>query len=753
MNHRLQTRRLRAAVLAAALGAFAVASFAQDPLRNARPDFSTDAEREAFVSAMRERSRIARSNAWERAAKEGWTTRGVTPDGRVTELQEIADGMPVYLITENVNAAISTAANLIRDTSPFNVNGNGFVAGVWDGGAARSTHQEVSGRVSIPDGSAVIDHATHVAGTMIASGRVAAALGMAPRGRVDSYDWNSDTAEMASRGMATSGQAGRLPLSNHSYGTISGWDFGDWSGTSGWHWWGLWGSRESDNFGQYDSEARAWDQIVAGAPYYLPFKSAGNDRNDDAPAPGTTFFYINGSWLSKSYDASTDPFSDGWDNGGYDTIPTEGVAKNVMTVGAVNDAVSGGSRSIANATMSAFSGWGPADDGRIKPDIVANGVSLYSSVGTGDADYANYSGTSMSTPNASGSALLLVEYFVQRSGGTYPRASTLKALILHTADDLGNAGPDYRFGWGLMNARAAAGVISNHFANPGIPLISEPFITSSQAGRTNLVRWDGTSPIRATLCWTDPAGSARTAVDDARTQLVNDLDLRIVGPTGITNFPYILNRTNPAALATTGDNDVDNVEQVYIASPPAAGTYQIIVEREGPLTGLTQHFSLVLSGVVSNIVPTVSLLVTGTPSAIGIVGPGYGLTNIASGAVTSGFALTPAIVASASSLVTYAATGWTGRGSVPASGVGTNTGAFTLLSPSTLIWHWVATDMVLSNRIVTTTETISARDTLAARDGFIVRPPSTATLNAGRSVRLQSGFRAESGAVLRVRSP
>jgi hypothetical protein len=171
---------------------------------------------------------------------------------------------------------------------------------------------------------------------------------------------------------------GRLPLSNHSYGSITGWDEGDWSGTYGVHWFGAWGSREADTFGLYNSTARSWDQLCAAAPYFLPFKSAGNDRNDNAPANGTTFYYYNGSWQSKTYDSATDPYSDGWDNGGYDTISTYGVAKNIMTVGSVADAVSGGNRSLGHAAMSSFSAWGPADDGRIKPDVVANGeVALF----------------------------------------------------------------------------------------------------------------------------------------------------------------------------------------------------------------------------------------------------------------------------------------------------------------------------------------------------------------------------------------
>ena len=108
------------------------------------------------------------------------------------------------------------------------------------------------------------------------------------------------------------------------------------------------------------------------------------------------------------------------------------VAKNVITVGAVNDAVSGGQRDPAAASMSSFSGWGPVDDGRVKPDLVANGVGLYSTDSGNDNDYRTMSGTSMASPNAAGTAALLVDLYRDRSGGSFPLAASLKALLIHS---------------------------------------------------------------------------------------------------------------------------------------------------------------------------------------------------------------------------------------------------------------------------------------------------------------------------------
>jgi uncharacterized repeat protein (TIGR02543 family) len=579
------------------VAAWAVVAAAHNlPAQNATPaadwNLQSAASRSARVQQLRADAVSSRDLAWRRAAAEGWSPKGAGP-GFEYELQYIRGDRPYIYHTMNVNAAVSTAANLVRNTVPYSVNGAGRTVGVWDGGSIRTTHQELTGRVTSMDGAAVIDHATHVGGTIGAAGVVASALGMAPSVQIASYDWNSDASEMTSRAMATAGEAGKIQLSNHSYGYLTGWDTSD--GT--YRWYGTWGEREDAAFGQYDSTAHDWDTLCYNAPFYLPCKAAGNDRNDVAPPTGTVFrYYSKRRWVTKTYDPTTDPYSDGYDNGGFDTIDATGSAKNILTVGAVNDAVSGGVRSTAAATMSTFSCWGPTDDGRVKPDVVGNGVSLYSSVGTSDTSYDTYSGTSMATPNICGSAALLTDYYGRLFPGQFMRASSLKGLIIHTADDLGNAGPDYKFGWGLVNMKAAADLLKSHLDVPSALHLAELALTAATTSRTNAFTWDGSSAIRATLCWTDPAGTALSGLDNRTKALVNDLDLRIIGPTGQIYLPYVLAPLTPSVAATTGDNSVDNVEQVYVASPGTPGTYRAVISLHGSLTGSSQSYSVILSG-------------------------------------------------------------------------------------------------------------------------------------------------------------
>jgi subtilisin family serine protease len=138
-------------------------------------------------------------------------------------------------------------------------------------------------------------------------------------------------------------------------------------------------------------------------------------------------------------------------------------------VGAVNPLPYGPANS-KDISVASFSSWGPTDDGRIKPDIVGDGVDVLSTGNANPASYITLSGTSMSAPNITGSLYLLQEYYSQKNGGAFMRAATLKGLACHTAFDAGNAGPDYIYGWGLLDMNKAAGAITD---NGTLSLIKE----------------------------------------------------------------------------------------------------------------------------------------------------------------------------------------------------------------------------------------------------------------------------------------
>ncbi|RYZ95504.1 MAG: T9SS type A sorting domain-containing protein, partial [Sphingobacteriaceae bacterium] len=274
-------------------------------------------------------------------------------------------------------------------------------------------------------------------------------------------------------------------------------------------------------------------------------------------------------------------------------ISTTGNAKNIITVGSINR-VTAPNINRENVQISSFSSWGPTDDGRIKPDLVGMGDRVYSTI-TGGRYSGSYSGTSMATPNVAGSLLLLQEYYAQRHHDTLMRSATLKGLACHTALDAGNIGPDYIYGWGLLDMHKAAQTITNDGINS---YINEDNLVQGQA-RTYTVTATGNEQLSALIAWTDPEGTPAKdgTINDRTPKLVNDLDVRITNDGGTSYTPWVLNPANPAAAATTGDNIRDNIEQVYVPNTVAGAKYTITVSHKGALRGGgLQNYSLILTG-------------------------------------------------------------------------------------------------------------------------------------------------------------
>ncbi|MBN2357301.1 S8 family serine peptidase [candidate division KSB1 bacterium] len=537
-----------------------------------------------------------RALALEAAQKNGWPVRVQTSEGAVMELQGIAAGRPVYYMTNNLLSAKTQYTDKVWPGGPLGLqlDGSGQKLGIWDDGAVRADHYEFGGRVRQSDGNTDFsDHATHVAGTMLASGLNLGARGMAHHAELDAYDWNYDLAEMAAAA------ANGLAISNHSYGGVAGWTY-DYMNDRMWVWFGdpAISATEDYKFGYYDASARLVDELLYEAPEYLMVKSAGNDRADTGPSAGTGYWiFSDGKWIRSDLPRDADGGGDG-----FDTVHGVSVAKNVLTVGAV-EPLKYGYHDMADVQMTTFSSWGPTDDGRIKPDVVADGSFLLSPIAETIDAYDRYSGTSMAAPGISGSAALLQQHYLDLNNYKSMLASTLKALIIHTAFEAGNtAGPDYKFGWGLMNTAAAVALITEDSFAPAQRRIHEITLQNGATHEFQLTAEDMRT-FKVTICWTDPAGSERPPQLDAPDNvLVNDVDVRVKGPiegANNTYYPWVLNRTNPDAEAQFGDNNADNVEQVYVPNP-TAGTYVVEISHKGTLAGGMQMVSVIVSGHIDS---------------------------------------------------------------------------------------------------------------------------------------------------------
>ncbi|WP_408025054.1 S8 family serine peptidase, partial [Tenacibaculum sediminilitoris] len=511
------------------------------------------------------------------AKKNGWKTQIQNKDGSFMELQRVVDGKPIYYTTFNVDAAKSTRTNHLNSGGSLGLNlmGQGMTAYVWDAGIARASHQEYDGaggsnRFSVFDGSSSLHyHAAHVIGTIMASGVKADAKGMAPHSKVKGSDWNSDKPE------ATAAAANGMLISNHSYG----YPFrDDQSGQV---------QLPQYFFGGYINESRNWDEIMFNAPNYLMVVAAGNDGNDNT--------------------ANNDP------TGGYgwDKLTGHATAKNNLVVANALDANIDANGNLVSVSINSTSSEGPTDDFRIKPDITGNGTGVYSTYSNSDTAYNSITGTSMASPNVTGSLLLLQQHYKNLNSGNVMRAATLKGIALHTADDAGASGPDAVFGWGLLNAKRAAQAITK---KGNESKIEELTLTSGQT-YTITVDSDGTSPLLASISWTDRPGTANSTVNSTTPVLVNDLDLR-VSKNGTTYLPYKL--TTPTTSAKQ-DNNVDPFERVDVSG--ASGTYTITVTHKGTLTGGSQKYTLIVTGITGTPVACTATVPTGV-STTGVTSTG-----------------------------------------------------------------------------------------------------------------------------------
>lgn len=175
-------------------------------------------------------------------------------------------------------------------------------------------------------------------------------------------------------------------------------------------------------------------------------------------------------------------------------------------------------------------------------------------------------------------------------------AAQLKALTLHCADEAGsNDGPDYTFGWGLMNTARMAEYINNE----GTSIIIDELSLSNGSNYSTSYTSNGVDPFKVTIVWTDPAATpVALSLDPTDKMLVNDLDLRVTQGAS-TYYPWSLDGSNPSNAATnTGDNDTDNVEQVYIASPSVT-SYTITVNHKSSLSSGSQDFAIIVSGIAT----------------------------------------------------------------------------------------------------------------------------------------------------------
>ncbi len=500
-----------------------------------------EARRLAQAGGVEIRSSVAQTNA---LVVEG-------PADRVRaliDLDEVQWVEPPIPALSELNALARTALGVDTVASaPYGLDGTGVTVMVYDGGVARNSHVDFQGRLSIHDGSGLSNHATHVAGTIGGDGVANPThRGIAPGVELRSFGFQSDGSgtflytnpgDIIADYTTAFVNLGAM-ISNNSIGT----------------------NTEPNGFpcsyqGDYSVTCATIDSIINQGINGVPIRimwAGGNERQGSR--------------------CDVEGFGDH-----YSIAPPSG-AKNHIAIGAIN---------ANNLSMTSFSSWGPMDDGRIKPDLVAPGCKttggIISTSSSSNTDYYSACGTSMASPAATGAAaLILQDYMEQYPSMPLMSNQLLKTILVQTAAEIGNIGPDYSHGWGLIDTPEAV-----EFLRSGSFLEDE--VINGGVALARVTVNPGETELRITLAWDDVPGTPNSGV-----ALVNDLDLVVRDPSGVRRYPWNLDPLNPTAPALR--NTVDrrnNVEQVFVEGP-AAGEWTIEVVGHSVPSG-PQKFALAAS--------------------------------------------------------------------------------------------------------------------------------------------------------------
>ena len=487
--------------------------------------------------------------------------------------------------------AAANASNITPiQNPPLSLNGSGITVMVRDQGAPFA-HPDFGTRLTLgPDtvSQSPVLHSTHVCGIIGGTGMADPsknAQGMAQACNFVAYDLNGDEAAEPLDALHTYGAL----LSNHSYGFETGWDSGVFTD-------------DQDTFGTYSSFAQNWDSIVRSEGLIM-VKAVGNLRNQSGPG------HPPNGVLGSDFDF-------------YTTVDASSTSKNVIVVGTSAAGIQAGAPSSNTAVLS-YSSSGPCIDGRLKPELIADGDSIVScntSAAPGN-QYTTLSGTSMACAVVTGATALFLQHYLQITGSVQCPPHFIRALYAQTATDFGRPGPDFLHGFGMLDLSAAI-TLFDQDNNTHTRLVNSS-ITAVVPERFFRFTSDGVTPIKVTLCWTDDFGDIL-----AQNALINDLDLRVVRASDQSViFPYVLDKTQPALPAKPGLNSVDTIEQVLIPAP-FADNYLVAVRA--PMLSRNTNFTLASShALVEDLAPVAKIKASSTsgPAPLSVTFDGSGSSD------------------------------------------------------------------------------------------------------------------------------
>lgn len=224
---------------------------------------------------------------------------------------------------------------------------------------------------------------------------------------------------------------------------------------------------------------------------------------------------------------------------------------------------------------------GPASDGRIKPDLSFFYDATRTTTEGGDGAYTNgFGGTSGATPSVAGHGGLFLQMWVEGVFGNEidpeatpfenrPHAMLTKAAMIAGARQYEFTGESHDMtrvhqGWGVPDLMYMKDRAHRSF------FVNETDLLSPGATQTyHLAVQPGEAELKISMVYLDPA-----ALPSASVQRINNLDLKVMSPSGTTYWGNQGLRIGNYSTPNGSPDRIDTVENVFIADPEA-GMWQV----------------------------------------------------------------------------------------------------------------------------------------------------------------------------------
>ncbi|MFH1638418.1 MAG: S8 family serine peptidase [Candidatus Woesearchaeota archaeon] len=496
-------------------------------------------------------------------------------------------GYPSIPLSElNHNAQDVSNVDVVQYFHP-ELDGTGMKACVYDGGLVYEEHPDLEGRVTVPydDGPSRSAHATHVAGILGGDGTatVEALRKRCSKSTIDEYFeeicelFNTSEDEMQFDRMFR-GVAPKVKILAMEHGDCDPYCVYNTPNNLLVKYmeaiaWGAAlvtnsiGSNVSLNEfpcefnGDYELTSFLVDFFGHGAFGLKPFTmfvAAGNERAE---------IHFRG-----------DPHPCFTDEVGYRTLGIPATSKNAIVVGA---SMYG---ELGNIVVADYTGFGPADDGRVGITVVNFGGGEFQKIISTTAFkpifgnlYAPKMGSSMATPLTAAIGILLNQQYRILGYGDEISPQLMKVLLAGSAWDIGQRYVDFQSGFGHVDADNAFHFMENRMYRES--LIRD----TGDIAVYNIAVKNAARPVKITMAYQDIPG-----VPNSLKALKNDLDIVLYTPSGKAIYPKVLDPDNPGEMAVDGEDHTNNIEQiVYPVQKEDLGLWKLVVSGydvvEGPV--------------------------------------------------------------------------------------------------------------------------------------------------------------------------